>query len=68
MLAIGHLAVKACTIVDDINHLVINVLRQILIHFLAIEDMLAKVFARSLCWCFYVKRLLLERFADNLKS
>jgi hypothetical protein len=66
--SIGHLSVEASAIVDDIYHLIINVLRQVLVHLLAVEDVLAKVFARSLCWCFYVKRLLLECLADNLKS
>ena len=66
--SIGHLAVEAGTIVDDIYHFIINVLRQVFIHLLAIEDMLAKVLLRSLAWYFYVKRLLLECLADNLES
>ena len=66
--SIGHLAVEASAVVDDIYHLIINVLRQVLVHLLAVENMLSKVLARSFCWCFYVKRLLLERLADNLKS
>ncbi|MBR6130199.1 MAG: 50S ribosomal protein L24 [Bacteroidaceae bacterium] len=64
---VGH-TVEADTIVDDIYHFIINVFRQVFIHLLTIEDVFAKVLARSLRWCFYVKRLLLERLADNLKS
>ena len=65
---IRHLAVEASAIVDNIYHLIINVLREILVHLLAVKDMLAKVLARSFTRCFYAKRLLLERLADNLKS
>ena len=65
---VGYLAVELCAFVDDVYHLVVHTLRQILVHLLAVEDILAEVFARSFTRCFYVEGLLLECLAYNLKS
>ena len=51
---VSHRTVKLCTVVDDSNHLLIDIFRQVLIHFLAIEHMLAEILARSLTRGFYV--------------
>ena len=63
-----HLAVQTCTIVHHVHHLLVHVLGQVLVHFLTVEDLAAKVLRGSLTGCFYVERLLLESLADNLKS
>ena len=66
--SVGHMTVELCAIVDHIYHLLINVLWQILVHFLAVEDVLAKILARSLNGSFNVERFFLECLSDNLKS
>ena len=40
---IGYGAVERRTVVDDVNHLVEDVLRKILVHLCAVEDVLSKV-------------------------
>ena len=66
--SIGYLAIKSCAIVNHIDHLLIHVLGQVLIHLFAVKDLLTEILIRSLCGCFYVERLLLECLTDNLKS
>ena len=66
--SVGHVAVEACTVVDDVDHLLVHVLRQVLVHLLTVEDLLSKILVRSLTGCFHVEGLLLECLADNLKS
>ena len=65
---IGNCSVQTCAIIHDINHLLVHVLGQILVHLLTIEDLLTKILIRSFTWCFYIERLLLECLTDNLKS
>ena len=65
---IGYLTVETGTVVHHVYHLLVDILRQILVHLLAVEDLLSKILCGSFTWCFYVERLLLECFADNLKS
>ena len=66
--SIGYISVKTSAIIHHVNHLLVHVLGQVLVHFLTIEDLLAKILARSLTWCFYVEWLLFECLSDNLKS
>ena len=65
---IGYIAVETCTIVHHVDHLLIDVLGQVLVHFFTIEDLATKILSWSFHWCFYVERLLLESLTDNLKS
>ena len=65
---IGYLAIQVCTVVHHVNHLLIDVLRQVFIHLLAIEYFLAKVLCGSFTWNLYVEGLLLECLTDYLKS
>ena len=65
---IGNLTIQTGTVVHHIDHLLIDILRQILVHLLTVEDFLAKVLSGSLTWSFYVEGLLLECLTDNLKS
>ncbi len=65
---VGHLALEASPILNDVNHLHVHVLGQVLVHFLTVEDLLSEILGRTVCGCFYVERLLLESLADNLKS
>ena len=66
--SIGNITVESGTIVHHVNHFLVHVFRQILVHFLTVKDLLAKILSGSLTWCFYVEWLLLECLADNLKS
>ena len=65
---IGHGAFELCTIVHHVDHLLIDVLGQVLVHLFAVEHFLAKVLCRSLGRCCHVERFLLESFANNLES
>ena len=65
---IGHLAVKPCAVIHYVNHLLVHVLGQVLIHFLAVEDPAAEILRGTLTGCFYVERLLFESLANDLKS
>ena len=66
--SIGNGPVETCAIINDVNHLLVHILRQVLVHLFAIENLLAEILARSLTGYFYVERLLLECLTDNLKS
>ena len=65
---IGYRAVEPRTVVHHVNHLVVNVLGQVLIHLLTVKHVLAEVFRRSLCGGLHVKGLLLESLFHNLES
>ena len=65
---IGHLTVQARAVVHHINHRLVDILWQILVHLLTVKDLFAKILSGSLTRCFYVERLLLESLTDNLKS
>ena len=65
---IGNLAIQTGAIVHHINHLLKDILWQILVHLLTVEDFLAKVLSGSFTRSFYVEGFLLERLSDNLKS
>ena len=65
---IGHVAFEPGPIVHHINHLLIDLLGQVLVHFLAVEDLLAEILGWSLTGCYHVEGLFLESLADNLKS
>ena len=65
---IGDSAIQTCTIIHHVNHLLVHVLRQVLVHLLTVKDLFAKVLSGSLTGCFYVEWLLLECLTDNLKS
>ena len=66
--SVGNGTIESCAIINYVNHLLVHVLWQVLVHFLTIEDLLAKILARSLTWCFYIEWLLLKSLTDNLKS
>ena len=66
--SIGYGTVETCSVVHYVNHLLVHVLRQVLVHLLTVEDLLAEILRGSLTWCFYIERLLLECLTDNLKS
>ena len=66
--SIGHIALQTGSIINDINHFLINLLGQILVHLLAVEHFLTEVLIRPFGRCYYVERLLLECLANNLKS
>ena len=66
--SIGHAAVQTGTVVNDVKHLLVDLLGQVLIHLLAVKHFLSKILGGTLRRCFYVKRLLLESLSDNLKS
>ena len=47
---VGNVALKACAIVYHVDHLLIDFLRQILIHLLAVEHLATEILVRSLTW------------------
>ena len=65
---IGNLTIQTGTVVHHVDHLLKDILRQILVHLLTVEDFLAKVLSGSFTWSFYVEGLLLECLTDHLKS
>ena len=65
---VSYRAVQTGTVLYDVNHLVINTFGQVLVHLLAIENLLAEVLAGFLTRCNNAERLLLESLAHNLKS
>jgi len=66
--SIGHGTVQTGTVVHHVDHLLIHVLGQVLVHFFAVENLASEIRGGSLRWCFYVEGLLLEGLTDNLKS
>ena len=57
---VGNMTVEACAIVHHVNHLLIDILWQILVHLLAVEDLASEILVRSLTWFYYFQGLLLE--------
>ena len=66
--SVSYVTFQTCTVVDDINHLFIDILWKIFIHLLTVEHLATVILRRSLTWCFYCERLLLERLSYYLKS
>ena len=66
--SICYVAVEACTIVNYVNHLLIHILWQVLVHLFAVEHFLSKILTRSSFWSLHVERLLTECLLNNLKS
>ena len=65
---IGDITLQARAVVDDVDHLLVDILRQVLVHLLTVEDLLSEILIRSLTRCLYVEGLLCESLADHLKS
>ena len=65
---VGYRAVELGTVVDNVDELFVDVGRKILIHLLAVEHFLPKVFGRALCGSDYFYRLLFGSFGYCLKS
>ena len=65
---IGDGAVEGCSIVDNVNHLLVHVTLQILIHFRACEDFLSEILRRALLGGCYLQRLLRKCFLYYLES
>ena len=66
--SVGNSTIQTCAIVHHVNHFLVHVFRQVLVHFLTVKDLLAEILSWSLTWCFYVEWLFLECLTDNLKS
>ena len=65
---VGCCTVKRCAIVDNVKHLVVNLLRKILEHLLLVEYVLAEELRWTLCRCWDFDWLLLESLSYYLKS
>ncbi len=65
---VGHGTVEAGTVVDDVHHLLVDVLRQVFIHLFAVEDLLAEIFAGSFDRTLHFEGLFLECLSYHLKS
>ena len=65
---VGYRAVQAGTVIHHVNHLVVDVFRQVFVHLLTIEHILAKILRRTFVGHFHVECTFLERFFYYLKS
>ena len=65
---VGYRAVQSCTIVHHVNHGVVDFLRQVLIHLLTCEDVLAEILRGALRGHLHVEGALLERLFYYLES
>ena len=66
--SIGYRTVETCSIVDYVNELLINILREILLHLLTVEDILTELLIGAFLRCLYGEGALLECLLYNLKS
>ena len=66
--SIGYRTVQTGTVIHHVNHLFVDVLRQVLIHFLAVENVFAKELRRAFLGHFHFYGTFLERFLYNLES
>ena len=65
---VGNVAVEWGTVVDYVNQLGIYILGQVFEHFCPVEDILGKVFCRSLCRRSHLHSLLLESRFNHSES
>ena len=65
---VGNGEVETGAVVHHVHHRLVNFFREIFVHLLSVEDLASEILRGSLTGRFYVERLLLEGFADNLKS
>src|SRR5574344_2945782 len=65
--SVSYFSIESCTVVYDINHFFIDIFRQVLIHFLAVEYLFTEILIRSFRWSFYVEWLFLKSLFHDLK-
>ena len=65
---IGYRTVEACAVVYHINKFGVDIRRQLLVHFLACEDVFGKILRRSAGRSLYIDSLFLEGLFYYLKS
>ena len=61
-----HFAIKTNALVHHVNHLLVHILREVLVHLFAVEYLGTKILGGPISRCLHVKRLLFERLSDNL--
>ncbi len=65
---VGYSSVQPCPVVHHVNHLVVDILRQIFVHLLAVEHVFTKELRRTFLGRFHFDWTLLERLFYYLKS
>ena len=61
-------SVQTRTMVHHVDHLVIDIGRQVFVHLLTVEDVLTEILGRSFGGCFHLDGLFLEGLFHDLKS